>query len=1000
MSTAAPLLTLAAKPQPLSLSAHSSLLLQRKCACGSPTASLTGECAECTCKKRIQTKLTIGASNDPLEQEADRVADLVMSAPAHSAVGSRSPRIQRFTGHSNGDAGAAPASVDLALSSSGRPLEAALRSDMEQRFGHDFSNVRVHSDAAASLSARDVNAQAYTVGRHLVFGAGRYAPATHQGQRLVAHELAHVLQQTGGDPLASGNNTSSAVAASGFASSVSAVQRKPDDEPISLHKSFYPGAQVYDDLLTEAGKIYHWLRKNLASSPERTALETQLAQIIQTANRLGRRKGYAPLAFVDFTLTSKSPEQIDALNKLNSQSQPQTPSPFLQAPKASAPPERKPAVVMPAYLNWQPLFLEGLSTGLQSDAKLQAGWATLKAQLASPDGQLSFASGSAAGVVPGALVAVADIPYSLVKAYVEFSLQTNFGHLTNEQSEAIAEVFAGLRKFVARIPDLLTEVANEPKQVGGWAAGLISGKIREDLFLEEPDKKAAADHATKTDKSADPFGLAGIKLPDLYKSSQDWLMRGKPGEKGRFIFNKGVACGMALGYTLMNIAMLFIGPEEMAGKAASISAKGLEALKAGGLWRRIGTIAESIPELKGLLSAKRAATEAKAVTVAAKEGEALAGVVKAAGSEASLGKLEADAVALVEKNPDLVRGKEPGRRRARISPEHEIVEVQAAGGGIGVDALTLFVPIGKLGTIIGRPAVQVVSRGGRTVAAAMMLGLRETAPTAFAGIASRSATVLVEEQVVDQVASRAISQTTNHAIIEFAQQPMKQVATRAAGASAEDVGSGAAMQAFARTVKVTVVDSAGGKIVSTLTTPTKDAALDQLIDEAFGQTFNVSASQAAGTATQGVVSTTPEIAAGFTHLEVAAFRRVLGRAFDTEDIRFLQQLWDAAARPGDAAILNAGNSRYLFGLHRNRFWTQVRSNPEAFEFFTEVLGCKFSGGAPYYILNGRRITITIDHIIERQSAANLALTASNLRLVFSRENSVVLRLLNQLDPFQ
>ena len=52
------------------------------------------------------------------------------------------------------------------------------------------------------------------------------------------------------------------------------------------------------------------------------------------------------------------------------------------------------------------------------------------------------------------------------------------------------------------------------------------------------------------------------------------------------------------------------------------------------------------------------------------------------------------------------------------------------------------------------------------------------------------------------------------------------------------------------------------------------------------------------------------------------------------------------------------------------------------------------------MLNGRRITITIDHIIERQTAANLALTASNLRLAFSRENSVVLRLLNQMDPFQ
>ena len=670
------------------LQSASSGLLQRKCdSCGQHTIA-GGTCGSCEKRKGVlQRKLMIGASNDSLELEADRVADEVMAAQGHYAVSNSPPRIQRFTGQTTGDAGTAPASVDRVLSSSGNPLDPTLRHDMEQRFGHDFSNVRVHSDAAASLSAQDVNAQAYTVGRHLVFGAGRYTPATRQGQRLLAHELTHVLQQTGGDPLASGNGTRNADSASSISTTALTVQRQPNDEPISLHSSYNPGAHVYGDLVTEAGKIHHWLQKHPATSPERTALETQLAKIIQTANRLGQRMGYAPLTFVDLTPASKSPEQVDALNKLKSLSQPQTPSPFLQAPKASAPPERKPAVpvLMPAYLNWQPLFLEGLSAGLQSDAKLQAGWATLKAQLAAPDSQLSFAGGSAAGAVPGAVVAVADIPYSLLKAYAEFSLQTNFGHVSKEQlDKTIEEVIAGIGKFVARIPELVTEVANEPKQVGGWAAALISEKIREDLFLEEPDKKAVADDAFKTDKSADPVGLPGIKLPDLYKASQVLLMRGKPGEKGRFIFNKGVACGMALGYTLMNIAMLFVGPEEMIGKAASIGAKGLEALKAGGLWRRLGTIAESIPELRGLLSAKRAATEAKAVAAAAKEGEALAGVAKAAGGEASLGKLEADALAALEKNPKPVPV-EPGHRRVRISPDHEIVEVPTAGGGIGCE---------------------------------------------------------------------------------------------------------------------------------------------------------------------------------------------------------------------------------------------------------------------------------------------------------------------------
>jgi hypothetical protein len=68
---------------------------------------------------------------------------------------------------------------------------------MEPRFGHDFSRVRVHTDAQAAESARQVNALAFTVGRHIVFGEGRYAPAAEEGNRLLAHELAHVVQQRG-----------------------------------------------------------------------------------------------------------------------------------------------------------------------------------------------------------------------------------------------------------------------------------------------------------------------------------------------------------------------------------------------------------------------------------------------------------------------------------------------------------------------------------------------------------------------------------------------------------------------------------------------------------------------------------------------------------------------------------------------------------------------------------------------------------------------------------
>jgi hypothetical protein len=88
-----------------------------------------------------------------------------------------------------------PPVVHEVLRSSGRPLEAETRARMEPRFGYDFSGVRVHADARAEDSTRAVNALAYTVGRDVVFGAGQYAPHTAAGERLVAHELTHVLQQ-------------------------------------------------------------------------------------------------------------------------------------------------------------------------------------------------------------------------------------------------------------------------------------------------------------------------------------------------------------------------------------------------------------------------------------------------------------------------------------------------------------------------------------------------------------------------------------------------------------------------------------------------------------------------------------------------------------------------------------------------------------------------------------------------------------------------------------
>jgi hypothetical protein len=175
-------------------------LLQRKCACGSPKSTLAENCQDCQ-SRSLQTRLIVGDSNDPLEREADQVAGAVIRArtTAGKAVGPISRLVQRTNASAGKASGAdtrtAPPLVESVLASAGRPLDPSARAFFEPRFGHDFGSVRIHADGSAAASARAVDAHAYTVGGHVVFGHGRYAPDRAEGRWLLAHELAHVVQQ-------------------------------------------------------------------------------------------------------------------------------------------------------------------------------------------------------------------------------------------------------------------------------------------------------------------------------------------------------------------------------------------------------------------------------------------------------------------------------------------------------------------------------------------------------------------------------------------------------------------------------------------------------------------------------------------------------------------------------------------------------------------------------------------------------------------------------------
>lgn len=140
---------------------------------------------------------------------------------------------------------AIPAVVHQVVNSPGRPLDAATRAALEPRFGHDFSRIRVHTDSPAAESARAVNALAYTVGDDVVFGHGQFRPGSAEGQRLIAHELAHTIQQAGGTAAQEGGRSESVLEGEADAASQAAVAGQDvqvgSAAPVGLSRQPAPG---------------------------------------------------------------------------------------------------------------------------------------------------------------------------------------------------------------------------------------------------------------------------------------------------------------------------------------------------------------------------------------------------------------------------------------------------------------------------------------------------------------------------------------------------------------------------------------------------------------------------------------------------------------------------------------------------------------------------------------------------------------------------------------
>ncbi|HYE13192.1 MAG TPA: DUF4157 domain-containing protein, partial [Pyrinomonadaceae bacterium] len=225
----------------------------------------------------LQRKLTVGDPDDAYEEEADSVAERVMRMPDTTLFlrrkcncggeceecGAGAPRLMRLASDRAGAGETAPPVVSEVLASPGRPLDAATREFMEPRLGLDLGGVRVHTGGRAAESARAVGALAYTVGRDIVFGLGQYAPDSGAGRKLLAHELAHVAQQSGGAPVV---RRACAPGRKGIGAQEPASKCAPGD-PLFVHGPRLKFCTDSDELLEGQDKLFDdWRAKASAAS--------------------------------------------------------------------------------------------------------------------------------------------------------------------------------------------------------------------------------------------------------------------------------------------------------------------------------------------------------------------------------------------------------------------------------------------------------------------------------------------------------------------------------------------------------------------------------------------------------------------------------------------------------------------------------------------------------------------------------------------------------------
>jgi hypothetical protein len=924
-----------------------------------------------------------------------------------------------------------PPSVAEVLSEPGLPLEGAAMSRLGPAIGVDLSSVRVHVGGAAARAAVDLGAAAWTSGDHVVFARDAYRPGTPGGDRLIAHELAHVAEQRGME--------------------VPVVARSVEE----WLETSRPVAQMqYTELLFEADELQQWLERQTASSQETIRIEEVLEEI---RAEIARRDARAAIA-------GRPPRRPRRGRRA--------------AAEASATPDRRPQILtrMTSVLYTDP-------AEMRAEYDLIIEW-LMRSDLPSRDRRiLETERANLFALLQGERQRVAG----------QRSADRLRLALSREQDDQAAAL-AGLAKVIEGIsadsvnPELfyiydrgeripisraqgdslratLHEQLNRARQVMSSSVDYYYGRYKAQREINE-DQPIVSAISGWLGGVRDPGAMLAVRVGVVqaeFERMRVLLQAGRLSEASAVVaslerdtqiiravsraFYEGYIDGAETAVTVLEVtrdvsfavagsigavvAAPFVAGAVGAGGLGITGAAGT-GLTIVGTGAVVGTGAGVVrggSAALGVVAAGGTADEA----LAALRTEGTRGAVE--GFLAGAGGSAARALA-----PALGVGAQVGGQAARRIATDAIVNSSAAvidalvqGASIeeaasaGLRAAALSVPGGLVGgnTAIARRLVQPLTNSAVAYAGAIASGApREAAiRAATVALASGLATGSVMER-------RAGEQARYEQAGRNVGRSIRSTAIRTTAAVAIGTGQiipptgGRAPSVAAQTAAVSGV-AAGGILAPPpgarpATPPTTEVAAPAPVPRATvaptaaPETTPAPARPAATEAPSRTTSPTianVETEVGMTAAARTAARASFGANLTSPANASLGAAWNSVANPGENTILNQANSRRLFNNQRNRFWRAVRRDPAALQVIRNMGGTfpeERSAGAldltassapEINLPDNVRLPISLDHEIERQTAPQRALDPNNLRLSTLRENTVLLRQLHEQDPF-